>query len=170
MRQPTPEAPSEHKAARGKSPFPSRLLVALALGGAVLAVWNLWSRWGGRSFAPKPLNIVLVTADTLRADKLGCYGNETVETPNLDRLAASGVLFENASTSTPVTLPAHATLFTGTYPIFHGVRDNGGYYLELDQGFDRYFDDFDLSKVKNAAPSSVYRRVLFITLIRNPPR
>ena len=189
MRQPTPEAPSEHKAARGKSPFPSRLLVALALGGAVLAVWNLWSRWGGRSFAPKPLNIVLVTADTLRADKLGCYGNETVETPNLDRLAASGVLFENASTSTPVTLPAHATLFTGTYPIFHGVRDNGGYYLEpdqvtlaeslqtrgyttgafvsafvldarfgLDQGFDRYFDDFDLSKVKNAAPSSVYRR------------
>jgi arylsulfatase A-like enzyme/Tfp pilus assembly protein PilF len=77
--------------------------------------------------------LILITADTLRADKLGCYGNDSVATPNIDRLAASGVLFENAATVTPLTLPAHSSIFTGTYPTFHGVRDNGGYYLGAEQ-------------------------------------
>ncbi|MGH9320144.1 MAG: sulfatase-like hydrolase/transferase, partial [Vicinamibacteria bacterium] len=77
----------------------------------------------------RPLNVILVTADTLRADKLGAYGNENLATPNLDRLAESGVLFENASTVAPITLPAHASIFTGSYPIHHGVRDNGAQSL-----------------------------------------
>src|SRR5262245_51573680 len=59
-----------------------------------------------------PLNLVLVTIDTLRADRLGCYGNSNIETPNLDRIARQGVLFENAVTHTPLTPPSHASIFT----------------------------------------------------------
>jgi arylsulfatase A-like enzyme/Tfp pilus assembly protein PilF len=76
-----------------------------------------------------PLNLLLVTIDTLRADRLGCYGNYNIETPNLDRIAKRGVLFENAVTQTPLTAPAHAGIFTGLYPTVHGVRDTGGFVL-----------------------------------------
>ena len=78
----------------------------------------------------RPLNIVLVTIDTLRADRLGCYGNTKVETPNLDRVAAKGVLFENAVAQTPLTPPSHASMFTGKYPHVHGVRGTGGFILD----------------------------------------
>jgi choline-sulfatase len=74
-------------------------------------------------------NLVLVTIDTLRADRLGCYGYTKIETPNLDQLARKGVLFENAVTHTPLTAPSHASLFTGLYPTVHGVRDTGGFIL-----------------------------------------
>jgi tetratricopeptide (TPR) repeat protein len=76
------------------------------------------------------LNVVLVTIDTLRADRLGCYGYSKIETPNLDRLAKKGVLFENAVTHTPLTAPSHASLFTALYPTVHGVRDTGGFVLQ----------------------------------------
>jgi choline-sulfatase len=78
----------------------------------------------------RPLNIVLVTIDTLRADRLGCYGNTNVETPNLDEVAAKGVLFENAVAQTPLTPPSHASMFTGKYPHVHGVRGTGGFILD----------------------------------------
>src|SRR5690242_11257664 len=78
----------------------------------------------------QPRNLLLVTIDTLRADRLGCYGNTKVETPNLDRLAHSGALFENAVTHVPLTAPSHASIFTGTYPTVHKVRDTGGFVLE----------------------------------------
>jgi arylsulfatase A-like enzyme/Flp pilus assembly protein TadD len=78
----------------------------------------------------RPLNLVLVTIDTLRADRLGCYGYSHIETPNLDRIARQGVLFENAVTHTPLTAPAHASIFTGLYPTVHGVRDTGGFVLK----------------------------------------
>jgi len=61
-------------------------------------------------------NVVLVMVDTLRADHLGCYGYDRDTSPNLDRLAASGVLFENFYSVAPWTNPAIATLFTGKYP------------------------------------------------------
>ena len=77
----------------------------------------------------RKLNLVLVTIDTLRADRLGCYGYSKIETPNLDQLARKGVLFENAVTHTPLTAPSHASLFTGLYPTVHGVRDTGGFIL-----------------------------------------
>jgi len=76
------------------------------------------------------LNLVLVTIDTLRADRLGCYGNSNIETPNLDRIARRGVLFENAVTHTPLTAPSHACIFTGLYPTVHRVRDTGGFVLQ----------------------------------------
>lgn len=72
---------------------------------------------------------MLITLDTTRADRLGCYGYQLAHTPALDSLAGSGVLFENAFTPAPVTLPAHASLLTGLYPPVHGVRDNGIYRL-----------------------------------------
>jgi arylsulfatase A-like enzyme len=74
-------------------------------------------------------NVVLITLDTTRADALGAYGQTLATTPNLDRLAAEGVLFEQAVTSAPHTLGAHATIFTGLYPYAHGVRSNQGYLL-----------------------------------------
>ncbi len=69
-------------------------------------------------------NLLLITIDTLRADRLGVYGNDAVETPEIDRLAAEGVRFARALTSAPTTLPAHATILTGASPPRHGLRDN----------------------------------------------
>lgn len=137
----------------------------------------------------RPLNVVLVTADTLRADHLPAYGYDRVKTPNLDRMAASGAVFDQTSTVVPLTLPSHSSMFTGTFPMYHGVRDNGGYYLGqdqvtlaetlkehgyrtggfvaafvldsrwgLNQGFDRYFDDFDLNKYERVGLDTVQRR------------
>lgn len=78
----------------------------------------------------RPYNLLLVTIDTLRPDRLGCYGYSKIETPNLDALAAQGVLFENAVTQTPLTPPSHASMFTGQYPHVHGVRNTGGFVLQ----------------------------------------
>jgi arylsulfatase A-like enzyme len=80
--------------------------------------------------SPRRLNLVLVTIDTLRPDRLGCYGYTAIETPNLDGLAHRGVLFQNAVTHTPLTAPSHASLFTGLYPMQHKVRDTGGFVLD----------------------------------------
>jgi arylsulfatase A-like enzyme/tetratricopeptide (TPR) repeat protein len=124
-------------------------------------------------------SVLLITIDTLRADHLGSYGYAGAQTPALDALAARGLRFEQASTVAPLTLPAHSSLMTGTFPAYHGVRDNGGYYLGddqatlartlkargyrtggfvaafvldgrwgINQGFDRYFDNFDLAQYR----------------------
>jgi len=71
-----------------------------------------------------PRHLVIVTIDTLRADRLGAYGNTTVPTPNFDRLAREGTRALDATTHVPITRPSHTTLFTGRYPAEHGVRDN----------------------------------------------
>jgi arylsulfatase A-like enzyme len=75
---------------------------------------------------PAPRGILIVTLDTTRADYLSAYGSGQVWTPSLDRLAADGVVFEQAMTVAPLTLPAHCSLFTGLLPPRHGVRDNAG--------------------------------------------
>ena len=69
-------------------------------------------------------NVVIVTIDTLRADRVGVYGNTTVATPNLDRLAREGAMAPQASAHAPLTRPSHISLFTGLYPAEHGIRDN----------------------------------------------
>lgn len=79
--------------------------------------------------APDRPNLLLVTLDTTRADALSAYGQPLETTPNIDRLAERGVLFEDVSTSHPETLPSHATIFTGKWPFAHGVRGNAGYLL-----------------------------------------
>ena len=77
----------------------------------------------------EPPNVLLISVDTLRADRIGEYGAR-VPTPNIDRMARNGALFEWAVSHVPVTLPSHASLLTGSYPIWHGVRDNGAFRLE----------------------------------------
>ncbi len=133
-------------------------------------------------------NVLVITLDTLRADRLAPYGFEEIETPGLSRLAREGVLFENAHSTTPLTLPAHTSMFTGYYPLRHGVIDNGGYVVpesaemlaerlrgagyrtggftaayvldrrwQIDQGFDEYFDDFDVRGQRVIAMGGVQR-------------
>jgi arylsulfatase A-like enzyme/Tfp pilus assembly protein PilF len=83
---------------------------------------------GDRVEGLKGKNLLLISVDTLRADHTSPYGAAT-ETPLLQRLASEGVVFENAYSPVPLTQPAHASLFTGSYPARHGVRDNVGFTL-----------------------------------------
>ena len=80
----------------------------------------------------RDLNVLLVTVDTLRADRVGCYGYAGAKTPTLDRLAAGGVRFADTYAQVPLTLPSHCSIMTGTYPIDHLVRNNGTYALGPD--------------------------------------
>jgi arylsulfatase A-like enzyme/Flp pilus assembly protein TadD len=90
-----------------------------------------WWRERRLRAAPRPLDVVLVTLDTTRADRLGCYGGGETS-PNLDGLARGGVLFRRAYSHVPLTAPSHSSLLTGLLPPRHGVRDNGGYVLKRD--------------------------------------
>jgi arylsulfatase A-like enzyme/cytochrome c-type biogenesis protein CcmH/NrfG len=155
------------------------VVVALCLAGGWLGWRNGWLI--GRPGAGRP-SVLLVSIDTLRADHVGSYGYRAAATPVIDALAARGLRFEQAETVTPLTLPAHASLLSGTFPAFHGVRDNGSFYVGdevttlaealkahgyrtggfvgayvldhrwgIAQGFDHYYDDFDLSRFEMAA-------------------
>jgi choline-sulfatase len=73
--------------------------------------------------------VLLITIDTLRADHVGCYGYRCARTPNMDRLASEGVLFEQVGAQVPVTLPSHATILTGLTPATHGVHNNSTFSL-----------------------------------------
>lgn len=95
----------------------SRRSVFLALGLACVPTA------AGAQVAPPP-NLVLVTIDTLRADRVGAYGHPGASTPALDRLAREGVLLLDAIVAAPMTRPSHATLFTGRHPWEHAIRDN----------------------------------------------
>jgi arylsulfatase A-like enzyme/Tfp pilus assembly protein PilF len=99
---------------------------------ALLASCKPSENHGGSGAAPamRPLNLVVVTIDTLRPDHLHCYGYSKIETPNLDAIARAGVLFENAVTQAPLTPPSHASIFTGLNPPAHHVRDTGGFVLQ----------------------------------------
>jgi arylsulfatase A-like enzyme len=120
-------------------------------------------------------NVVIISIDTCRADHLGCYGYSRRTSPNIDALGAEGIIFNHAVTSIPITLPAHASMLTGTDPIYHKVRDNnyrlgsssitlaetlrekgfktgaiiGSFVLDsqfgLEQGFDTYADIINLT-------------------------
>ena len=106
----------------GFSRFPAaRRARALAVG-LTLAASSCSSGEDARS-------VLLVTFDTTRADRLGCYGHPNAATPVVDALAERGVRFERAYAPVPITLPSHASLLTGSYPPTHGVRDNGLFVL-----------------------------------------
>ena len=78
------------------------------------------------------LNVLLVTLDTTRPDRLGAYGYDKARTPAIDSLAAGGVRFANAYCPVPMTLPSHCSILTGTGPLYHKVHNNGTYYLNKD--------------------------------------
>ena len=99
------------------------LLVLLLFGGAAaLCVW-----YSHRGAARRP-NVLLISVDTLRADRLGCYGGRA-PTPEIDALARRGARFPVAVAHAPLTAPSHASLLTGLLPPRHGVRDNGTFVL-----------------------------------------
>jgi len=119
--------------------------IAILLGAALVAagglgVWH-WRRPGageagraGSGPATDPAaNVLLITLDTTRADHIGTYGYRKIETPALDALAREGVRFDQAISSIPLTLPAHCSILTGSLPIHHRVRDNGGFFLGKEQ-------------------------------------
>lgn len=145
--------------------------------------WAVWGapilRSSGRfidySTNNDTLNVILITFDTCRADYLGCYGNQWIHTPNIDRLANEGVLFENLCAASSTTAPSHVSIFTSFQPNLHGVINNGWkmpdslprlsqYLLEqgyktgasvsvhylIDQysGLGKYFDWFDYRNIK----------------------
>jgi arylsulfatase A-like enzyme/Tfp pilus assembly protein PilF len=164
-----------------------------ALLALLLLVYACGDRRSGLGSLPRgvhaaDLNLVVVTLDTTRVDRIGCYGAKDVATPRLDALAARGVRFDAAVSPMPLTLPAHCTLFTGLLPGAHGVRDNGGFKLSAEhvtlaevlkergfatggfvsafvldhrwgiaQGFDHYFDDFDLKQEEKLSMGEIQR-------------
>ena len=112
---------------------------ALAAGlllAAVVAIWGGWHflRRGpgdrpaettvGAAGLTAIRNVLLVSIDTCRADRLSCYGYKRGTTPNIDALAREGALFKMALTPVPITTPAHCSMLTGTYPPTHGVHLN----------------------------------------------
>ena len=111
-----------------------------AIGGGVLAVAGalLWFSFGRTGDWPAAMthgsaagyNVLIVTLDTTRADRLGCYGYDAAKTPEIDALAKQGIRFDDAVTVSPVTLPSHASILTGLAPHQHGVRHNGEFHLD----------------------------------------
>lgn len=102
---------------------------ALAVALAVLALATAGCGDASPTSAPATTrtaarHLVVVTIDTLRADRLGAYGSSTVPTPHFDRLAREGARALDATTHVPITRPSHTSLFTARYPSEHGVRDN----------------------------------------------
>ncbi len=90
----------------------------------VVAVCSCVSACNGGSADRPQVNIVVITLDTTRADRLSPYGYMDASMPALERLAREGVIFDRAMTVAPLTLPAHSSVFTGLFPPRHGVRDN----------------------------------------------
>jgi choline-sulfatase len=104
----------------------NRVTAALVGAGLLLGIagWWWWSRSRRGPQREPGLSVLLVTVDTLRADALGAYGNRAAATPWIDRLAGSGVRFDQAHAHNVTTLPSHANILSGRYPFDHGVRDN----------------------------------------------
>jgi choline-sulfatase len=156
-----------------------RLLCALCLAGSAMA----------GAAAPQPPNVILITLDTVRADRMGFLGSDRKLTPNLDALARQSVVFTRAYSQVPLTTASHATILTGTYPQYHQVNDFGvplppdvpfapaifkskGYHtaafvgsLVLDPatrsapGFERGFDTFDAGFHRRHAQESRYQAI-----------
>ena len=114
-------------------PFPKARRLPSLLAGLMAAALVASCGLPGSGSQGKPWNVLLVTFDTTRADRIGCYGNTRIQTPTLDHLATEGVRFARDLTAVPITAPSHSSILTGRYPIAHGVRDNGLFVLGSEQ-------------------------------------
>ncbi len=147
-------------------------VILAALGGCLVFAWLSSGalQYRLKFWRDTPVNAVLISIDTLRADHLGCYGYERDTSPRIDALARQGVVFKNAISSTSWTIPAHMAIFTSQYDAVHGVLSHehcldhkrvtmaeifkeagfltAGFYtatfmhptLGFDQGFDQYIN------------------------------
>jgi len=166
-----------------------RLLFVFWLAASTAAAPSTPSRAHPSSHASGPPNVILITIDTVRADRMGFLGSQRGLTPNLDALARQSVVFTRTYSQVPITTASHATILTGTYPQFHKVSDFGiplaqdlpyapsifkqrGYRtaafvgsLVLDPkarsapGFDRGFDAFDAGYRRRHAGESRYSTI-----------
>jgi arylsulfatase A-like enzyme/cytochrome c-type biogenesis protein CcmH/NrfG len=166
-----------------------RWLFVLWLTASAMAATSAPARATTPSRASISPNVVLITLDTFRADRMGFLGSQHGLTPNLDALARQSVVFTRAYAQVPITTASHATILTGTYPQFHKVSDFGiplaqdlpyapaifkkrGYRtaafvgsLVLDPntrsapGFDRGFDTFDAGYHRRRADESRYQAI-----------
>ena len=100
------------------------ILFALLLITVTVLATAAWFMWRGFEAPPAATSVVIITLDTTRADRLSPYGMMNSPMPGLERLAREGVVFDQATSVAPLTLPAHASLFTGLLPTKHQVRDN----------------------------------------------
>src|SRR4051812_5128214 len=103
------------------------VVIVVAVGG-----WFVWRRTAPSAIAPgacRGCNVLLITIDTLRVDRVGAFGGRPGLTPNLDRLAMEGLRLTHAYASAPLTLPSHASILTAVSPPVHGLRANGLFRL-----------------------------------------
>jgi len=111
------------------------LLSAAQLAGVVIILETAFG-CGTRPSAPAATasrpNVLLVTIDTLRADRVGAISGKLGITPAIDELARTGTTFTDATAHVPLTLPSHTSILTGRYPVSHGVFDNSGFRLRDD--------------------------------------
>src|SRR5262245_43942847 len=103
------------------------VLVALAMSARLL--WRRAAAPPVRAGACAGCNVLLITIDTLRADRVGAFGGPADLTPNIDRLASAGLRLTRAHSAAPLTLPSHTSILTGVSPPVHGVRANGLFRL-----------------------------------------
>jgi arylsulfatase A-like enzyme/Tfp pilus assembly protein PilF len=96
---------------------------------AAAALWVIFKMKPGHFNRAAGFNLMVITLDTTRADRIGAYGCKEAITPNIDRLAREGMIFESCYAPVPLTFPSHCSLFTGKYPIGHHVRNNASYCL-----------------------------------------
>jgi arylsulfatase A-like enzyme/Tfp pilus assembly protein PilF len=128
--------PSSRSADRRKPRLPrwAGLVLVFCLLGGLSAGWPEGSSaaLGTGSAGSKP-NLLLITIDTLRPDRLSCYGSTLIKTEAIDGLAAKGVVFEKAFAQVPLTLPSHTTIMLGKDPLHHGVHDNAHFRVGPEQ-------------------------------------
>jgi arylsulfatase A-like enzyme/Tfp pilus assembly protein PilF len=106
----------------------TRSALRLLFGASLLLTASSCSRPGISTYPSA--SVVLVSIDTLRADRLSLYGYRKGRTPNLDRLGGEGIVVDDVYSHVPLTLPAHASMLTGLLPPRHEVRDNMGFRLK----------------------------------------
>ncbi|MBN1345276.1 MAG: sulfatase-like hydrolase/transferase [Phycisphaerae bacterium] len=130
------ETPPGVASRRRRRTWPLVAIVVIVVGAAVVLLVfrqprpKLADRIQAESGALAGWNVLLVSMDTVRRDRLHCYGRREIDTPVVDRLAREGVRFDQAVTPVPMTLPGHASMLTGLNPQHHGARVNGMFQLD----------------------------------------